>query len=259
MRVLVVLLVLSVSAAPNTIGFHCGPTQSVPSPGGPPVVFNCPGLNAGPGFQIDSAALKVRADLISSSPGGAASFAILPGFAPPIPGVLNGVFPVFQEFEFGLLLAGPSSGVATFSAVATANSFAGSAQSVNFTASVDYEVSPYDPNGILFPSFGHAATGFTFINVRSGGKFDPPFTSGYEYTGLSGTLFSAITLPTGFGSFTILAGPGFGTIAGSFNGGDTVTFGTPQSAFRVTGINPLVDAADPAGFPLTIFFTDDSG
>ncbi len=128
-----------------------------------------------------------------------------------------------------------------------------------FNAWVDYDVVSYS-GGILYPSFGSGGTGgFTFINVGSGGIFDPPFTDTYEYTGLDGTLFSSIVLPTGFGSLTVLGGPGFSTNFGTFAGGSTVNFGTAQSAFRVGGISPAVDVEDPAGFPLQIFFTTETG
>lgn len=99
---------------------------------------------------------------------------------------------------------------------------------------------------------------FTFTNVPSGRWFDPPIVSGFTYTMTGGSLFSSILdFPTGFaGPFTVDVG---GTILGSFGPGQSVDFsgfaGGGVSSFRVTGITPPVDAANPLAFPLQIAFT----
>lgn len=106
---------------------------------------------------------------------------------------------------------------------------------------------------------GFNGTGWVFSNVQSGLWFDPPFTNAFDYEGQSGTTFDSITLPTGYGStFDILTGPGFSNLLGTFGAGSSVNFltlaGGPLSAFRLSGINPAVDAALPNAFPLQIFF-----
>jgi len=104
---------------------------------------------------------------------------------------------------------------------------------------------------------------FVFNNVRGGVWFDPPGTYGFDYTGLSGTLFSSIILPTGFSPFTLQYGAGFANTLGTFNGGTIIDLvaliGSGQSAFRVIGINPTVDSDDPSAFPTFINFVGTTG
>jgi PEP-CTERM motif len=98
---------------------------------------------------------------------------------------------------------------------------------------------------------------YTFTNTPGGFWYDPPGTSGFEYTGIAGTLFSSIELPTGFSNFTITYGPAFGTTLGSFGAGP-VNFvslaGGALGAFRITGINPTVNSDDLNAFPLLVHF-----
>ncbi len=117
--------------------------------------------------------------------------------------------------------------------------------------------------GSPLPPTGGGGGTWIFNNVPSGLFFDPPFANGFEYTGTSGTTFTQITTPTGFASpFTILYGPGFANSTGPVNGGATVDFtalGGAVDAFRVTGIDPTVDAANALAFPLQIFFSNSTG
>ena len=94
----------------------------------------------------------------------------------------------------------------------------------------------------------------------SGLWFDPPLTSGYDYVGTGGTLFTGITLPNGLGSaFQVFGGPGYGTNYGTFGANTMVNFGGPTEQFRITGIDPAVDAALANAFPLQIFFSSETG
>ena len=97
----------------------------------------------------------------------------------------------------------------------------------------------------------------------TGSWFDPPFTSSYDYTGTGGTTFTRIGLANGFGPVNVLSGPGFGTSLGSFAGGSTVDFvaltGVALSSFRISGINPAVDVADPGAYPIQAFFSTSTG
>jgi hypothetical protein len=111
-----------------------------------------------------------------------------------------------------------------------------------------------DPNGQL-----------RFNNVPTGRWSDPPGTFGFDYVGTGGTQFTSITLPTGFSNaFRVLTGPTFSDLLGTFTGGTSVNFqtllGSAISAFRIVDIFPTVDTdANPAAFPLQIFFNGPTG
>ena len=152
------------------------------------------------------------------------------------------------------------------------NSFAVEGTSVANTSFVDvtnasvfatfcYDLLIPSPVCPVLPSLGGSGN-WTFSG-QSGLWFDPPATSSYEYTGTGGTTFTSITLVTGFGAVNVQYGPGFASSLGSFAGGSTVDFvaltGGPLSAFRISGINPSVDAADPNAYPLQVFFSSANG
>lgn len=125
------------------------------------------------------------------------------------------------------------------------------------TALLPTIINPGDPaNGI--------APIFQFNNAVSGRWYDPPNAFGFDYVGLSGTTFTSAGMPTGFLSpFSIFTGAGFGTFLGSFGGGSTVDFltltGAAVGAFRLTGINPLVDPNDVNAFPTFLTFSQATG
>ena len=103
---------------------------------------------------------------------------------------------------------------------------------------------------------------FLFENALPDKWFDPPFVPSFTYTAQPGTLFSQILdFPTGFSDpFTVAVQ---GSTLGQFGPGESVSFaGFPSggvSEFTVSGIDPLVDAEDPRGFPLQIGFTTSTG
>src|ERR1035438_6153599 len=89
---------------------------------------------------------------------------------------------------------------------------------------------------------------FLFNNAPSGGWFDPNTAYGFSYIGLSSTLFSSITLPTGFNSqFQVLDANG--NLLQMVSGGSSYTFSTAVSEFSIVNINPLVDPTNPLAFP----------
>ena len=100
---------------------------------------------------------------------------------------------------------------------------------------------------------------YDFTEVPTGSWFDPPLVSAFNYAAKAGTLFAGIEdFPPGFAqSFTVSTG---GVTVGAFGPGQHVDFtglaGGGVAEFTVSGIAPLVDSADPAGFPLKIAFTD---
>lgn len=103
---------------------------------------------------------------------------------------------------------------------------------------------------------------FVFEGAQSGFVYDPPDTWGYAYDASGATLFTDVVLPTGFADpFDVWAGPGDGTLLGSFAGGQAVDFRqylpAGVSRFRITGIRPLTDSTDPQAFPVQLFFADD--
>ncbi len=103
---------------------------------------------------------------------------------------------------------------------------------------------------------------FMFTNAPTGQWVDPPLVPGYEYIMDSAdTLFTAILeFPIGFDQpFEVVAD---GVVLGSFDVDEGVNFldllGHGVDRFTVRGISPLVDAEDPAGFPLRIAFDADT-
>lgn len=93
--------------------------------------------------------------------------------------------------------------------------------------------------------------------------FDPPMVEEYGYRTLDGSYFSAVELPMGLdtvdGKFTIwFDGTSVEVDEGVFfsfrdhhaGGGNLV------DQFRITGIGPAVDAADPEAFPVRLAFWD---
>ena len=98
-----------------------------------------------------------------------------------------------------------------------------------------------------------------FEGATRGRWFDPPTAYGFEYTMLDGgDLFTGILdFPSGFADeFEVTVGS---TSLGLFGPGDTVTFdGAGVSSFKITGINPLVDPANPSAFPLLLDFNNET-
>jgi hypothetical protein len=106
-------------------------------------------------------------------------------------------------------------------------------------------------------------TGNWTFNGSTGLWYDPPLVGAFEYDGTSGTTFNSITLPGGYSSVNVFSGPAFSTFLGTCSAGSTVDFvaltGASVGAFRIVGINPNVDAADPNAYPVQIFFNSPTG
>jgi hypothetical protein len=99
--------------------------------------------------------------------------------------------------------------------------------------------------------------GVTFQNLPRARYYDPPAASGFRYQMTSNSLFThAGDFPTGFDhDFTVSVN---GIPIGVFAPGQFVDFttfpGGGVSEFTVSGIQPLVDSADPLAFPLWLDF-----
>ncbi len=96
---------------------------------------------------------------------------------------------------------------------------------------------------------------FRFFNVATGQFFDPPTTTGYNYTMDSAlTYFTKVVLPVGLGSnFSISSSQG--TFANILEG-DQHTFASPGvTSFSILGINPPVDGNLPDAFPVYLEFS----
>ena len=85
---------------------------------------------------------------------------------------------------------------------------------------------------------------------------------GFEYIGTGGTLFPQVGLPTGYDPFDICWGASFASCVNDF-AGSTFDFlaaaGGAVNQFRILGIDPLVDTANPLGFPTQMFFNGPTG
>lgn len=94
-----------------------------------------------------------------------------------------------------------------------------------------------------------------FLRGPSGGWFDPPTASGFDFTMTEGSLFTDIlNFPVGIdadNSFQVWVN---NELFGSFSTGQSVNFGAGVSSFRITGIDPGVDGGDPMAFPIQLGF-----
>jgi hypothetical protein len=95
----------------------------------------------------------------------------------------------------------------------------------------------------------------TFLRGPSGAWFDPPTASGFDFTMTEGSLFTDIlNFPVGIdadNSFQVWVND---ALFGSYSTGQSVNFGAGVSSFRITGIDPGVDAGDPMAFPIQLGF-----
>jgi PEP-CTERM motif len=109
------------------------------------------------------------------------------------------------------------------------------------------------PSNPVLPSSVGGPGQFVFSNVVSGAWYDPPSAGSFDYQMTApGSLFTGITLPTGFsGPFTISSG---GSVLGTANPGQAFSFGAGVPEFLISGINPLVDPTNTSAFPLLTFF-----
>jgi hypothetical protein len=83
--------------------------------------------------------------------------------------------------------------------------------------------------------------------------FDPPLVSGFQYD-LTGGTFIGVQAPAGFDNLQVEVG---GVIVDSdLDSTETFSFGSGVSSFKLLGIAPPVDAADPTAFPTFLDFTD---
>lgn len=98
---------------------------------------------------------------------------------------------------------------------------------------------------------------FRFFDVASGQFFDPPMATGYAYDMVSDSLFTGVGLPLGLGSsFTIVSSEG---VVNGVGEGEYHSFSGGVSNFKILGINPPVDATNPAAFPVFLdFFTNNA-
>lgn len=99
---------------------------------------------------------------------------------------------------------------------------------------------------------------FTFNGVPTDAWFDPPSVDSFLFTMTDGHTFTHILdFPIGFESlFTVMVN---GNILGQFGAGQEVDFAAfgfadGVNAFTISGIDPLVDAEDPEGFPIRLRF-----
>lgn len=257
-----IFFVSLISASAATIFANCTPFVSSVSAAATNTSLACPGFAPSPGFAIDHINVRVRTGISFVSPISLttrADFSVqgIPTLqvtlSPAQPGQSSSwsdtpviPFSTFDSFTLDVALM-----------ILTGTGLTG----WNFSADITYTFHPC----ICTPIIGTFSNGtWTFINGPSGVWFDPPFAGGFDYVGTGGTQFTQITLPPGFGSsFNISYGPGFSTSLGTFGSGVTVDFaaltGGPLSSFRLTGIDPLVDSANPIGFPLQVFFSAPTG
>ncbi|MBY0506058.1 MAG: PEP-CTERM sorting domain-containing protein [Bryobacteraceae bacterium] len=267
-RVLLTFLTTVMAASAGTISVACTPTNNAITGGNGTASFTCPGLTAPSGFQIASVNVGFQgsftySDTVSPSQAVSMTFdAPTLGF-PPKTVSLTG-----DNVAVGSTTAGfvSTTGLASFPSftvglTSTVTSGVVDESLGNVRATYCYDVTAPTPLCPVLPTSGSSGS-WTFGGA-SGLWYDPPTTSSYDYAGTAGTTFTRIRLVTGFAAVNVLYGPGFGTSLGSFAGGSTVDFvaltGSALSAFRISGINPSVDAADPNAYPLQMFFSSPSG
>ena len=123
----------------------------------------------------------------------------------------------------------------------------------NFTA----DSAPGDtPENPLMPVIVDNSFEFTFP-VQPGRTFfiDPEIAIGYDYAVSGGPLFASVTAPTGINTSNIFDLI-FGTSNVSITGGVAYNFGTPQSSFRIEGIDLTanLDPTNPLAFVTGVSF-----
>lgn len=85
--------------------------------------------------------------------------------------------------------------------------------------------------------------------------FDPPFTDTFVYEAIGGE-FLEVGVPSGFGTIDVVVG---GVVVDSLSTGETYLFGAGVSTFSLTGIDPLLDMADPGFATAFATFLDFTG
>jgi len=107
---------------------------------------------------------------------------------------------------------------------------------------------PLLPDSVGTP-IGGTVPVFTFDLVPSGSWVDPPIVEGFEYAITNpGELFTKVGMPTGsaFANLTIETG---GITYGPYDNSSASQYftfpGGGVSAFKILGINPLLDPTDP--------------
>jgi len=84
----------------------------------------------------------------------------------------------------------------------------------------------------------------------TGAWFDPWLAPGFLYETTDGSKFVSVQWPTAFGDLTV----SFDSTSQLVNGGDLFFFPEPVDSFTIMGLNPLVDAENPAAFPTFLSF-----
>lgn len=112
----------------------------------------------------------------------------------------------------------------------------------------------------LLPTYTPEPGVFILDDVFTGAWVDPPSAFGFEYVITSpDSLFTKIlNFPTGIDADNLFTVWVEGRSLGQFGPGNSVDFvsllGGGVSAFTITGIDPLVDPANPTAFPLQLAF-----
>ena len=269
-RCLIILVGSAGIASASTVQSNCTPSAGVGfvaviNGGNGSASMACTGFLAPPGSLIGRITLTLTGDYLfgSSSPNSVNLTLAAPNVNAPftktvtVTGNQASNSTASDSIQFSP--AGGLASVSNFSVLVTSAVTAGAVAASSATVSVAYCFD--EPACAILPM--NFTPGNWTLSGPSGSWFDPPFTSSYDYTGTGGTTFTRIGLVNGFGPVNVLYGPGFGTSLGSFAGGSMVDFvaltGAALSSFRISGINPTVDAADPSAYPIQAFFSTPTG
>lgn len=269
-RFLIILVGSSGIAGASTITFPCTPSVGVGSVavingGNGSASLACPGVTPSGGSMIGRISLALNADYAFGSSSGTSVDVTLNASSIGAPftktvTVTGGT--ASNSSPQGLIQFSPAGGLASVSNFPVSVTSAVTVGGVAVSSAIVSVLYCFDePACAIAPTSG--TTGLWNLIGPTGSWFDPPFTSSYDYNGTGGTTFTRIGLVNGFGPVNVLYGPGFGTSLGSFAGGSTVDFvaltGAALSSFRISGINPTVDAADPGAYPIQAFFSTPTG
>ena len=269
-RFLAILVGSSGIAGAASITSFCTPsvgsgTVAVIAGGNGSASMACPGFTAPVGSMIGRITLTLNADYLFGSASGTSVNVTLDASSVNAPftktvTVTGGTASSNSPQDF--IQFSPPGGltsVGAFSVLVTSAVTTGTVAASSAVVGVIYCLN--EPACAIAPTGGTPGN-WTLVGP-TGSWFDPPFTSSYDYTGTGGTTFTRIGLANGFGPVNVLYGPGFGTSLGSFAGGSTVDFvaltGVALSSFRISGINPAVDVADPGAYPIQAFFSTSTG
>ena len=101
---------------------------------------------------------------------------------------------------------------------------------------------------------------FSFSDLQSGLWYDPPMVDGFDISVSGVATFQSLTTSVGFDNLRLIVD---GVVVDDdLDGGESYVFALGVQAFKIVGIDPDLDSADPgfgSAFPLLLNFNNEAG